>query len=207
MLLLFIFDYISARSYFDSAIEVMQNNKENAAILNYAIKALPVESMSKQAKTLCVKTIFHLCLLYPYLVHIMDEHVFRRFEVEKSDVEAFTNLLFKQEHRLKNYDAVCYSIYFSLKFGFPIEQICAQDAINSDSTIYKLLSFLYFKRENNTAERAALRAHAVELKKNDEDFDRNWLFVYEVLPQSDLPGDWKKIKQSGVSFVDKKLQL
>lgn len=96
---------------------------------------------------------------------------------------------------------------FSLKYEFPIEQICAQDAIDSDSSIYKLLSFLYFKRENNTPERAALRAHAVELKKNDEDFDRNWLFVYEVLPQSDLPGDWKKIKQSGVSFINQKLQL
>lgn len=202
-----VFDYISARSYFDSAIEVMQNNKENAAILNYAIKALPVEKMSNQAKTLCVKTIFHLCLLYPYLVHIMDEYVFRRFAVGKHEIEVFSNLLFKQEHRLKNYDAVCYSIYFSLKYEFPIEQICAQDAIDSDSSIYKLLSFLYFKKENNTTERAALRAHAVELKKNDEDFDRNWLFVYEVLPQSDLPGDWKKIKQSGVSFINQELQL
>lgn len=198
-----IFDYISARSYFDSAIEIMQNNKENSAILNYVIKALPIDLMSKQAKNLCVKTIFHLCLLYPYLVHVMDEFVFRAFEVEKTKVEVFANLLFEQQLKLKNYDAVCYSLYFSLKYNFSIWNLSSQDAIDSNSCIFKLLSFLYFKRDNIVNERALLRNHAIELKKNDEDFDRNWLFVYEVLPQSELTGDWKALKKSEISFVSR----
>ena len=202
-----IFDYISARSYFDSAIEEMQKNKENTAILNYAIKALPIDKMTKQAKILCVKTALHLCLLYPYLVHIIDEHVFQRFNVEYSEIEAFANKLFQQESRMKNYDAVCYSLYLSLKYNFPIEHLVAQDAIDSNSCIYKLLSFLYFKRQKNTTERALLRDHAMKLKKNNEDFDRNWLFVYEVLPLKELPGDWKTIKLSVISFVNRELHF
>lgn len=62
-----IMDYIGVRSYLDSAIEVMQRNKENSAILNYAIKALPAEKMSANAIDYCVKTVFHLSLIYPYL--------------------------------------------------------------------------------------------------------------------------------------------
>lgn len=202
-----VFDYISARSYFDSAIEIMQNNKSNTAILNYAIKALPINDMSEQAKVLCVKTVFHLSLLYPYLVHIIDEFVFERFYVNKEDIEVFSNLLFKQELAVKNYDAVCYALYFSMKYGFEIESLSAKDAIESNSCIYKLFAFLQFKKYNNVTERAALRNHALDLKKNDEDFDRNWLFVYEVLPQSELPGDWKELKQNKISFIQKQYQI
>jgi hypothetical protein len=202
-----IFDYISARSYLDSAIEIMQNNKEDSAILNYAIKALPVDIMSAQAKILCVKTIFHLCLLYPYLVHIMDEFVFERFEVGQDEIAAFSNQLFEQELKVKNYDAVCYALFFSMKYGFMIDSLSAQDAVESESCIYKLFTFLLFKKYNNAAERAILRAHAFELKKNEEDFDRNWLFVYETLPQSDLPGNWKTLKQNGISFMQKEYQV
>jgi hypothetical protein len=202
-----IFDYISARSYFDSAIEIMQNNKENAAILNYAIKALPVDIMSEQAKILCVKTIFHLCLLYPYLVHIIDEFVFERFGVDQDKIAAFANQLFNQEIKVRNYDAVCYALFFSIKYGFVIGSLSAQDAVGSESCIYKLFAFLHFKKYNNKAEGAILKAHALELKKNDEDLDQNWLFVYEALPQSKLPGDWKQLKNNKISFIRKEYQV
>ena len=202
-----LFDFISARAYFDSAIEIMQKNNEDSAILNYAIKALPIENMTVQAKLLAVKTIFHLCLLYPYLVHIMDEFVFKRFDVTQKDIEDFSNRLFEQELTVKNYDAVCYALFFSMKYDFIINKLSAQNAIDSDSCIYKLFSFLQFKKIKRTAEKAALRAHAVALKKNEEDFDRNWLFIYEVLPQSDLPGNWKAIKQNGISFLKKEFQV
>lgn len=201
------FDYISARSYFDNAIEIMQQNKENTAILNYAIKALPIEDMSYQAKIMCVKTIFHLCLLYPYLVHIMDEYVFECFDVEKGEIVKFTNQLYTQEKKHKNYDAVCYSLYFSMKYDFMIDDLTSEDSINSDSCIYKLFSYLIFKKVKNSTERAKLRTHATELKKNNEDLEKNWLFVYEVLPQSDLPSDWKKLKQNSISFLRQEFQI
>lgn len=196
------FDYISAQSFFDSAIELMQKNNENSAILNYAIKSLPVDAMTNQAKKICIKTIFHLCLLYPYLVQIIDEFVFQKFNVDHREIEKFSNILFDQEIKAKNFDAVCYALFFASKYDFLINNLKAQDAIDSESCIFKLLSFLYFKKNNNTSERAVLRNHATEVKKNKEDFDRNWLFVYEVLPQSDLIGDWKNLKEAHISFIN-----
>jgi hypothetical protein len=94
-----------------------------------------------------------------------------------------------------------------MKYGFMIDSLSAQDAVESESCIYKLFAFMYFKKYNNKAERAILRAHAMELKKNEEDLDQNWLFVYETLPQSELPGDWKTLKQNGISFIQKEYQV
>lgn len=179
----------------------MQKNNENSAILNYAIKALPIDVMTNQAKISCVKTIFHLCLLYPYLVQIIDEFVFQKFNVDKSEIEFFSNKLFDQELKAKNFDAVCYALFFAQKYDFQINNLKTQDAIENESCIFKLLSFLYFKKNNNATERACLRNHAIELKKDTEEFDRNWLFVYETLPASDLSGDWKSLKTANISFI------
>lgn len=202
-----IFDYKSARSYFDNAIEILNNNGNDAAILNYAIKALPIEDMSRQAKLLCIKTIFHLCLLYPYLVQIVDEFVFSRFEIDVSEIAKFSNMLFKQEMKIKNYDAVCFSLFFAIKYGFEIESLSAQSAIDSDSCIYKVLAFVYFKKYGCESEVLLLVSHANDLKNIDEDFERNWLFVYEILEGKDLTGEWAKLKKQKISFLRTKYRL
>lgn len=202
-----IFDYKSARSYFDNAIEILNNNGNDAAILNYAIKALPIEDMSRQAKLLCIKTIFHLCLLYPYLVQIVDEFVFSRFEIDVSEIAKFSNMLFKQEMKIKNYDAVCFSLFFAIKYGFEIESLSAQSAIDSDSCVYKLLAFVYFKKYGCESEVLLLVSHANDLKNIDEDFERNWLFVYEILEGKDLTGEWAKLKKQKISFLRTKYRL
>ena len=54
---------------------------------------------------------------------------------------------------------------------------------------------------------ASLQNHAKMLMQNDEDFGRNWLFVYEVLPQNDLSGGWKALKAKCVSFLKQEFQV
>ena len=199
-------DYIGARSYFDSAIEIMQNNKEDAAILNYAIKALPVASMTLNAIDYCVKTIMHLCLIYPYLLQNLSQDVFDRFCVNVDRIRVFSNMVYNQEIKNRNYDAICHVLYFALKYGFIIEALSAQDAIESDSCVFRLLAFLYFKKNMISSERAKLRDLATKLQIETGDFGRNWLFVYEALPQSELPIDWKELKNNNVSFLKKEFQ-
>jgi hypothetical protein len=46
-----------------------------------------------------------------------------------------------------------------------------------------------------------LKTHAEELSALGEDFETNWLFVYEVLSQNKLSSDWKAMKKAKVSFV------
>jgi hypothetical protein len=202
-----IFDYKSARAYFDNAIEIFHNNNNDAAILNYAIKSLPFKNMSQQAKLLCIKTIFHLCLLYPYLVQIVDKFAFARFKIDVSEIAKFSNTLFEQEMKVKNYDAVCFSLLFAIKYRFEIKSLSAQSAIDSDSCVYKLLAFVYFKKYGCESEVLLLVSHANDLKNIDEDFERNWLFVYEILEGKDLTGEWAKLKKQKISFLRTKYRL
>lgn len=83
----------------------------------------------------------------------------------------------------------------------------AQSAIDSDSCVYKVLAFVYFKKKGRTSEIRLFNLHAKELKKIDEDFERNWLFVFEVLSQSELPRDWKQLKKQNISFLREEYRM
>lgn len=44
---------------------------------------------------------------------------------------------------------------------------------------------------------------AMELKNSD--IDRYWLFWYEALSWGSLPGQWRLMKQAGISFIRKEI--
>ena len=203
------FDYKSAQAYFDSAIEMMKENEDNSAILNYAIKSLPYNNMSDNAKEYSVKTVFHLCLLYPYLLKIMDEYIFERFKVSVEKIKDFTTSVYEQELSNKNYDGVCFALFFALKYGFTINSnyIKASEAENSHSCIFRLLALLYFTKNSIKSERKALINLASELIINNDDLENNWLFVYEALSQNELSDEWKALKKDKVSFLKEEYQL
>jgi hypothetical protein len=54
-------DYKKAQSYLDLAVELMPENNNNAAILNYAIKVLAKQIMTKNARQYCLKNNTSLC--------------------------------------------------------------------------------------------------------------------------------------------------
>ena len=194
-------DFIAVRAYLYLAIELMQKNKDNSAVLNYAIKVLSGHKLTPNARDYFIKTVFHLSLLYPYLIPLLEKNVFIPFDVEPQKISSFSQKVFRVGCNSQNYEAICYAIYFSLKYNFDIDSITANTAISSDSCLFKLLAFLYFTVHKNKGERKALKDHAKTLSSNEDDFNRNWLFVYEALSQSDLKGEWKPMKKSGVSFV------
>jgi len=49
---------------------------------------------------------------------------------------------------------------------------------------------------NNAKE---LRKYAQKL--NVSDFDRYWIFLYEILSENDLIEDWKAMKKNNVTFL------
>lgn len=51
-------DFIIIRAYLDLAIELMKNNKDNSAILNYAIKVLSNEIPRQTQKIIILKQYF-----------------------------------------------------------------------------------------------------------------------------------------------------
>lgn len=194
-------DFIGVRAYLDSAIELMQSNKMNSAILNYAIKVLAGQELTPNAKEYCIKTIFHFCLIYPYLVPLLEKNVFDKFTVSREQIKNLSQKIFKNGLDQKNYELICYALYFAVKYEFEIIEVDPDGAISSNSCLFKLFAYLYFKKHSNGIAERKMKMHACSLASNEDDFNRNWLFVYESLPQSDLKGEWKPLKKAGVSFV------
>jgi hypothetical protein len=192
-------NYKEVRSYIDSAIELMQCNKNNAAILNYAIKVLKHRTLTDNAKAYCVKTFLHLSLIYPYLVPLLEEHVFTPYSVKKATIETFSQILFEDSVRLRNFEGVYYAIYYAIKWEFGLNGLTADFAIDTQDCLILLFSYKYFEKRSDRESIKKLKAHAKVLKTAD--FDAYWLFTYEVLPKSELSGAWKPLKEYGVSFI------
>ena len=139
--------------------------------------------------------------MYPYLIPLLERNVFEPLSVEGKQIASFSQKVFQLGCNTQNYEAICFSIYFSLKYGFEINGITVDAAISSDSCLFKLFALLYFTDHKDIMEKKKLKDHAQALALNEDDFNRNWLFVYEALPQNDLEDEWKPMKKSGVSFI------
>lgn len=201
------FDYKSAKNYFDTAAELALQ-EENAAVLRYAIKCLPVSDMSENAKKFCANMSMHFALIYPYLLPLLEEYVFAKYNVSRGDICKWSQLIYKHGEAKGNYEAMLYAVYFAIRYSFKLDEIDVDKVIKSDSCILKLLSFLYVQKVADKEDIRKLRTHAEELLKNAGDMGRNWLFVYEVLPVTKLKKDWKILKENGISFIDeRKLHL
>lgn len=196
--------YKEARSYMDLAIELMQKSENNSAVLNYAIKVLAKQKLTDNAKTYCIKEAMHLAYVYPYLLPILDEYVFVPYDAETSVIEQFANQVFKESERVGNYEGMIYGIYFALKYDFDLTVLEVDNIIASDSCLLKLFGFLYAKRINWSEDIKKYRDEAKRLKELD--MDRNWLFVYETLTHGNLKGEWRRMKEAGVSFLIKEFQ-
>jgi hypothetical protein len=73
--------YKELKSYLDLAIELL-GKTSNTAIINYAIKVIAKKKLREYSQKYYLKRIHHLLLLYPYLVTLIDEFVFEKFDIE-----------------------------------------------------------------------------------------------------------------------------
>lgn len=192
-------DYKQARAYFDLAIELMKISGGNASVLNYAIKVLSKQNLTDNAKGYSWKMSMHLCILYPYLLSIMDEYVFKAFGAPKDEIQKFIDLAYEDGLEKQNYEECSYAIYFALKYDMEVKCIESFKVAATNDCVYKSLSFLYFKKNGDSSSIICLQNDAKSLAQTD--MDRNWLFIYEALDQRNLVGDWVAMKNQGVSFL------
>ena len=191
--------YTEVNHYIDIAIQ-LAHEENDSAVLKYAIKALSGnKEISKNGKKAAGKRLIHLAILYPYLLPLMEQYVFLPYGVTTDDIKGFSEALYSDSFRVSNYEGVMYSIYFSLRYGFEIDNIDCDKLIETDDCLCLLFAWLYYK-DKGGAELIALEQEAKSLSSTA--LDRNWLFCYEVLNASDLPeGDWRALKNAGVSFL------
>ncbi len=197
-------DYNLAQAYLDYAVELMHENKNNASILYYAIKVLAGSNLTSNAREYCAKTIMNLSMLYPYLVITLDEFVFSKYCVGCQDhkcIKDYSSIVFMRGLQSRNYELVSYSLFFAIKYGFLIDNFNVNDVINSKDCVAMLFASIYAKELHDSQSTQALKAVATAFAMDDDTFDQNWLFAYEVLSDSKLPSNWKALKRSKVTFV------
>lgn len=194
-----------ARAYLDIALDLMYNNKENSAILNYAIKVLGKKELTKNANEYVINTIHHLVLLYPYLVTLLDSKVFDVFEVESTHIEKIAKNLFKVGLDKKLYEAMSYSLYFAIKYDFKLQDDLFEIIDDNRDTVLMLLAYLHDKKFLNSSTNFNRTTIGKKYKKLAEelqgDIDEYWVFVYEVLTVGKLQDEWKVMKKNSVSFI------
>jgi len=188
------------KGFLDFATEIMLENNNDAAVLNYAIKTLSDKYLGVNAKDYFFKQIHHLVLLYPYLTSILEEKVFKPHSTPKWVIKNIAKDLFHLGINKRLFDACSYAVFWALKYDFELEIDNLKNlAIDSNDCIFLLISYQYHKATQKKGYLKEYRDHAVNLKKLD--FDRYWLYVYEVLSWSDLTDNYKLMKKQGVTFL------
>jgi hypothetical protein len=139
-------------------------------------------------------------LIYPYLIHLLEDNIFKPFGIEIDEIKKITLDIFEIGKAKNIFEAKSYALYFAIKYQFSIEQNLYDVADNSRDCIFMLLAFLYDKKLNTSQNNIKkYKVLAEELSKNE--MDQYWLFVYEVLPKSKLNGHWKTMKEKNISFI------
>ena len=193
-------NYKEVQAYLDLAVELMKENGENSAVLKYAIKVLSNKKLSANAKEYCVKTILHFALIYPYLVTLLDKYVFETFAVETSIISEFSKQLIMNGNKSKNYEEMCFAIFFAIKYDFQITGTQFANLKDCSHCILLLLGYLYSGKQKDKAEIKLYKNFAESLKQTET--NAYWLFIYEALPQSKLRNYWVNTKKKRVSFIN-----
>ena len=111
-------NYKNCQTYLDFAIEIADKENGNAAVLNYAIKTLSGMPLTDNAKEYEKKIVFHLCVIYPYLVPLLDDYVFAQCNVTKNEIAKLSQTLFDKGISNKHYEQASYAVFFAVKYDF-----------------------------------------------------------------------------------------
>lgn len=201
-------EYPQVNAFIDTAL-MLATEMDDLAIINYAIKKLKGSELSDNAKKLAAKRFMHMAALHPYLLHLMEEYVFAPYSVNTADIKLLSDAIYRDALKLNDYESLCYSLYFAVRFGFVLDELeddyeKAQDyAIDSKDCLLLVMMWIYFMKRNHWNNSATqvkrLSRVAKELAKTD--MDRYWLFCYEALTFGNLVGEWRIMKQNNVSFI------
>lgn len=108
-------DYKNCRAYLDYAIEISKREGDNSAVLKYAIKVLSGKELTENAKLYLQKTVFHLCLIYPYLIALLDEHIFSFCKTSKGKIQEISNKIYNMGIKCRIFEAASYALFGTVR--------------------------------------------------------------------------------------------
>lgn len=196
--------------FIDSAISSMQE-AGNGSTLSYAFSMLAHSPMNHWGRQYYGDIALHLAYTQPYLLPFIEERVINVAKIPGERIRVFSNLLYQKSIIERDYLSAAFALYYAIRYGFKIDALTDDDGIDSlikaDDCILSACALVYAQRHQDEKLHECLANRARELVANEDDFQRNWLFVYETLAADDLPGAysdgiWRSMKRNNVSFVD-----
>lgn len=207
-----IVEFPQINTFIDTALK-LATETGNFAIVNYAIKKLKGLNLSENGKKLAAKRFMHMAVLYPYLLHLMEEYVFTPYGVDVDQIKSMSNTIYTDAKKINDYESISYAIYFAIRYGFTLDAFESdyegeqEYIINGKDCLALIMTWIYFMQHNHWNRKATqvkpLNRVALELKNKEKDFDRYWLFCYEALTYGSLAGEWRDMKKAGISFIKK----
>lgn len=192
---------LGVRNIWSLAEELFLAHDENSAIINYTIKIIYKYELGYNALRFYLDRLLHMAILYPYLCPLLEEFVFDRYRVVKSEIRRFSNYIL-EIGLVENNEQMClYAMVWAVKYKYSVEFPPELSQVFSfDDPVFNLVDYLYMV-ENKSVEAIEMhRAHMQILAKSS--FSRNWLYLYEGLPAKFLHKSWKRMKRRGVNFVN-----
>ncbi len=204
--------YTNIRNYFDTVVELAVKYN-NSAVISYAFKVISEFYSPKRKKTEKIpfsdnaisylkKITVHYTLIYPYLIQFFEDTIIIPFHFTKDEIKYASNIFFEEGVKKRNYELCSYALLFSIKNKTSLENFSIDLIVKSNHCILLLLSYLYCQNSGLKNEKNQFKEFAKNLASNSEDFERNWLFIYEVLSEQDLHNEYKSLKKAKVSFID-----
>ena len=137
----------------------------------------------------------------------MENFLFEFFSVEVSQIQNFANQIYATEAGVGSAEAKTYAFYYALKYGFPLNSTITFDKIiESNDCVLKFMAYLYFKRENICSYANQLLDQVRAMDQSDR--EKNWVYVYEVLDESELKENrWKELKKRKITFLNDEFQI
>lgn len=206
-------EYPQVNAFIDTAL-MLAKETGNFAIVNYAIKKLKGAKVSKNGKKLAAKRFMHMATLYPYLLPLMEEYVFTPYNVDICDIKAFSDVIYQEATKLNDYESLCYSTYFAVRFNFWLDELKENrdDRMeyikDTNDCLLLTMTWIYFLKQNhgNTKAKEVKPFNQMARELKDTDMDRYWLFCYEVLSCGNLSGPWSEMKKANISFIRKEIR-
>lgn len=192
------------KTYLDTATRIAIDGND-AVPLNYVIKVLSSKYLGNRAKEYYISKLKHLVFSYPYLAPLMQEYVFTPFSVSKSDINELANAMYRYGFEHDAYEASSYALYWAIVNDIQLNIESEDKVFATQDCVFMTLSFVY--SSINKLGKVILNKYKTEAANLlATDFDRYWLFIYEVLPQTRLTDSFKNIKKNRISFIKKEIK-
>lgn len=196
--------------FIDTAIAIM-GESDNSSTLSYAFGVLSGLPMDYWAREYYGDISLHLAYALPYLLPFLEERVIEAAKIPTDRIKTFANLLYHKSLEERDCLSAAYAVYYAMRYDFEIDELSTQTGTTSllkaDDCILCTCALEYSRRRRLPILRDSLIEHALELAKDEGDFQRNWLFAYEALSVRQMPafanGAWRAIKRKRISFIDR----